>query len=526
MGFQPPRLPAGHPFDIEAEAYRALSAQRAEALRRGMGLPDEEGWHPAQVHLQGARIQVRIKLAGNNADHWREGKWSLQVQIQDGPTLLGMQSFVLQSPATCGYLNSWLYSQDLRHAGILVPQHTFANVAVNGDDWGVYALVERASREFLASQSRSEGALVRWDRRSPFVDSPVTAFDMPLLVQVDDLTSRGQVTEVRKLVCSFQDGTLPASQVFDPELIGRQLAHADLWGAGWLTARYDEFYYYSPSKARLEPVGSTAFPLEPATESLVGPTRYDDLAIIEAYAREALHISQPEYLEAVREAQLRVFERYYAALVQEFFPAYLEAPWKELAGRQEILLAALDPPQTVSAYPDSDESHSTIDVRVANLLHHPVVLQELRLGERAASVQYDWVSEDGRALLHREARPFVILRAAQEAVPRCITLRIPVSVIDELTQNLSGPSGALQLVTHLVGAKGQVVVIIPRDVSLLLPASILPTQPSLEQALARYPFLEVSEQPGFLNLKPGTWHIEGDLALPDGFGIRATQSVT
>lgn len=109
-------------FDIETEAYRALSAQRAEALRRGMGLPDEEGWHPAQVHLQGARIQVRIKLAGNNADHWREGKWSLQVQIQDGPTLLGMQSFVLQSPATCGYLNSWLYSQDLRHAGILVPQ--------------------------------------------------------------------------------------------------------------------------------------------------------------------------------------------------------------------------------------------------------------------------------------------------------------------------------------------------------------------------------------------------------------------
>jgi hypothetical protein len=57
-------------------------------------------------------------------------------------------------------------------------------------------------------------------------------------------------------------------------------------------------------------------------------------------------------------------------------------------------------------------------------------------------------------------------------------------------------------------------------------ASDLPPAPSVEEALARHPFLRVSDRPGFVELEPGTWHVEGDLVLPEGVGLRATGALT
>lgn len=54
----------------------------------------------------------------------------------------------------------------------------------------------------------------------------------------------------------------------------------------------------------------------------------------------------------------------------------------------------------------------------------------------------------------------------------------------------------------------------------LLPA------PSVEEALARHPFLQAAGQPGFLRVAPGTWHVEGDLVLPEGVGLWADEAVT
>ena len=50
--------------------------------------------------------------------------------------------------------------------------------------------------------------------------------------------------------------------------------------------------------------------------------------------------------------------------------------------------------------------------------------------------------------------------------------------------------------------------------------------PLVEEALEQHPFLTVSEQPGFLELRSGIWEVEGDLVLPDGFGLWATRPVT
>jgi len=47
--------------------------------------------------------------------------------------------------------------------------------------------------------------------------------------------------------------------------------------------------------------------------------------------------------------------------------------------------------------------------------------------------------------------------------------------------------------------------------------------PSLEEVLERHPFLTRSDRPGFLSVKPGDWRVAGDLVLPGGVGLEASE---
>ena len=113
--------------------------------------------------MQEGAVPVRVALTGNGLDHWQEKKWSFDLRVEGEATILGMEALALQSPALGGYLDGWLYAMDLRSAGVLAPRHTFANLVVNGEDWGAYAVLERPSIGFLAAQGRDGGAIVHLD---------------------------------------------------------------------------------------------------------------------------------------------------------------------------------------------------------------------------------------------------------------------------------------------------------------------------------------------------------------------------
>ncbi len=539
-------------FDIGFEEYQAMAAQREEALRVGILLLDDEDWMRAQIRFQNEAIPVRIRLKGDWLDHLGENKWSFRVKTRGDATLMGMRSFSVQSPRTRSFLNEWLYLEDLRRTGILAPRYSFVNVVVNGDGWGVYALEESFSKELLESQGRREGVIVRfdeslfWRRRALFggldehwklgVDPIASAFEMSAFAEGDEFnTNRVQSDPILReqsitalgLLRGFQHYQLSPSQVFDAELTGRYLAHSNLWAARHSLTWHNERYYYNPLTARLEPIGYDALPLAPVYTRFIDLAQYDDLAIMEAYVQEVMRISQPEYLEEFRSAYTDEFERYYAALVQEFSPTDLESPWDILVERQEMLVSALRPPQTVFAYQVNSGQDPTVDVLVGNILKYPVVLQQVQVGDRAVDVQSGWMLGSDAILLHQEAEPAVVLRRVQESVPKYTTLHIPATVIHQLspTDTLLY-SNTLQIVTQLYGVEDQIVVDVRQEYPPVLSAPVLPVQPSVEEALEHYPFLILADEPGFLELKSGNWQVEGDLVLPDGFGLWATQSAT
>jgi hypothetical protein len=548
-------------LNIRARDYQEMAKQRLRAVETGMLQPDGEAWHEARIRFQETEIPVLIRLRGSEsernhpADHWQTDKWSLKVETQNGTSLLGMRSFSLQSPATHAYLNAWLYMEELRRAGILAPRYTFVHVCVNGRDWGVYGLKEAFSHELLASQQRREGVILRpkenalWGRQDTdgmlSSDARAIPYNLPVSAQIDvlyaggdqdDAALSGQAADALGLLQAYQNRQLAAAQVFDARLVGRYIAHANLWGACHELTWHSAPYYYNPLTTRLEPIGYDPVALGHGSPIHIG--QCDDLAVVESYAQEAMRISQPEYLQELLSTYVSEFSRYRAALLLEFLPEYLEAPWDVLTERQALLHASLHPPQTVHAYQDSaywmgKQHHSTVDVQIGNLLPYPVVLREIRIGQLSFDLQPSWIVDldgtvpDRDALLHADALPEVVLRPMQGDVPRYITLRIPTTIVGELApQGTPLQSDTLRLVTSLVGVGEQVIVDVQADYLPALSQPVLPEQPSIAEALERYPFLALADQPGLLTLRPGTWHVSGDLVLPDGVGLWASQAVT
>jgi hypothetical protein len=78
----------------------------------------------------------------------------------------------------------------------------------------------------------------------------------------------------------------------------------------------------------------------------------------------------------------------------------------------------------------------------------------------------------------------------------------------------------------MYGVDDSVVVDVLPHYPPLLSQRVTPAQPTVTEALARYPFLMFSGSSDFLRLKPGTWSVSGDLVLPDGVGLMATRATT
>jgi len=542
--------------EISPEAYHAMYQQWNASLRNRILQLDERDWVQGQIRFRGKRIRASLWLKEEEPENWQESKWSLKVKLQDDDTVLGMRSFAAQSPAVHRYLDEWLYTQDLQSVGILAPRYAFVHVWMNGDDWGVYALQEGISDAFFTSQKRTAGPVIRIDdslygRQRTWLDggdSGETVFGGPGFAYVDEWNAaeverdpalKEQSTAALGLLRAFQSNRLIPSQVFDVESMGRYIAHASLWGARYGTRFEGERYYYHPLKSQLEPVGGDALPLEPAYAYLPGLAQYDDLAIMRAFAQEALAITQPERLRSLQNKYGDGYRRYRAALSQEFPSSELTPPWDMLAERQAILFSSLHPPETVHAYCVSQESGAAVDVRVGNLVMYPVVLDRIRVRDHTIDVRGDWIVHRDDTLLHQEAAPAVVLRRMPGGIPRYVTLRIPRSELFDFMPQGSDPCSAtsidfgsrtvtdtLQLVTHVVGVDDAVVAHIQPDVPPAPSAPVLPAQPTVEQALARHPFLVESERAGYLELKPGDWEVTGDLILPDRFGLLASQALT
>ena len=545
-------LPTVH-LDIGFAAFQFLSAKRQEALRRGILINSDSDWQQAAIRYGDQAIPVHIRLKGDWTDHLRDKKWSFRMKTRKGKKFMGMRVFSFQAPYTRNYLNQWLYFQDLRDAGLMTPRYSFINLVVNGESWGIYAVEENFSKELLESQGRREGVVIRFDEnlswlyRAGFGDSLQDLFRSSVdsigstmwsekFAPVDDFNSskvardpllREQSRTALGLLRGFEAGKLTVSQVFDPVQFGKYMAHNNLWSERHGLLWHNERYYFNAFTGKLEPIAYDSLPLAEFYGPFTDLARYDDPQVMEAYVQEVNRIASPNYLADFEAKYKPVYDHDRQILAQEFPIKDMQPPWNMLAERRRLLVQALHPPQTVQAYLAPNFTGETVDIRLANIIRYPVILKRLQVGQKVLPVQNDWVQGEDRNLLYGAMQPEAVLRSAPQDKPRYLTLHVPETTLQALLPpGHTVFSDTIQLITSLYAVGDPITVTVRPHYPPVVSRQVLPKRPSVAEALARYPFLARAEEPGFLELKSGRWHVPGDLILPDRVGLLATQPVT
>ena len=67
-----------------------------------------------------------------------------------------MRVFSIQDPGRSSYVHEWVFTELMRHEGLIAPRYDFIHVTINGKRMGIYALEESFSKEMLEAHGRRE----------------------------------------------------------------------------------------------------------------------------------------------------------------------------------------------------------------------------------------------------------------------------------------------------------------------------------------------------------------------------------
>ena len=101
----------------------------------------------------GKTYKAEIRLKGDLYDHWEsKNRVSLRVKLKNDKTILGFSAFSIQKPNTRQQPYDSTFQFLVRDTGGIAPVHKFANIFVNGEDWGIMNIEEHMSKEFLITR--------------------------------------------------------------------------------------------------------------------------------------------------------------------------------------------------------------------------------------------------------------------------------------------------------------------------------------------------------------------------------------
>ena len=533
----PPDLPT-LVIDIKFKHLQKLYERRQEALRTGFLIQEEGDFVPASIRLGARTIPVRLRLKGDMLDHLRTDKWSFRIHTRGGEEILGLRRFSVQSPDTRGFQAEVLFLETLRRFGVLAPRYLFAKVVVNGNDVGVMAVEEHFAKELLERSGRKDGVIIRfdesllWDSRvakgernqrsgGPFeshVTAPIDAFEMTRIRETEHLSRELEVAA--GLLRAFVDGKMPASEVFDAELLGRYLAVAEAWEAWHAVVWPNMRFYLNPLTMRLEPIGFDADIREALSvgttaigERTIAEQMLDDPAVRAAFDRTLQDIRDSidkgdliTHLRRVESSALRALRSEYV---------FLEDMVLELFARRVRSLPLplhQNPPPT--PYPVHVLAELVRDgprtyLEIANPLPEEITIRAI-----------EWVGAAGNGTPFetqgRLSLPLVL-------PPTPVDTRPSTLQFDYRLDPAETPR-SLRLTTSVAGS-GDVKVQSARRGFPALRSPPLPTS-TIATALGRHPFLSITDGSNVAVVRKGRWTVAGSLVIPRGYSLRVEAGTT
>jgi len=528
-------------LEIGFEEFELIRAKRDEAVASGILFTSDADLVPATLTTGGQSLDARVRLKGDLVDHLRTKKWSFRVELEDDHRLFGMRRFSIQHPSTREYQFEQTYFDNLRHEGVLAPRYEFVEVALNGENLGIYALEEFFSRELIESQHRRAGVILGFEEQYYWEHvgrPPINRLAMGMLTEsftssnaYIDVFESGRIAKNPELqlqadravlnLRKFQEGSLIAGDIFDLEKMATFLALTELWQAQHSTLENNMRFYYNPVSGLLEPVGFDGSPTPKLNEqsfvSFGHPEFVKKLLVdpvmMTYFIRELDRVSGPEYLLEIEDILGPKSAESLGSLRKEF-PS-IGAVWDVVSARQEVLRKLVNPSIASIAYATSEDviaGRSTISLNIANPLAVPIEVLGIKVipqsdssGALADSFNIGKTNLNGTI-------PLIPGRNVQMDPLEFFPVEVEITDSEnELLKN----SVEIEVNVRILGQdilRSSPVVLLP-EVFGDTNSGVADT--SIEDALSRHPYLRLEGSRVF-SIGPGEWDVVSDLIVPDG----------
>ena len=263
-------------LNISFNNYEKLMKKRQTALKNHILINNQE-YVSGSIEHNKEKVDIDIRLKGDLIDHFsNEEKLSFRIVVKDGKTILGMDKFSIQHPATRNWLGEWIFHKVVKDQGIVSLKYDFVRIILNGKDLGIYAIEEHFTNLMLENNNRRPGPIIKfserfyWDQVSKYgvwsnhlssgygglYSSEIQAFNSK---QIDsDSVLSLQFQKASRLLSDFRQGIKNTKQVFDIERLSSLFALNDLFqahhGARWNNIRF----YFNPINNVFEPISFDA----------------------------------------------------------------------------------------------------------------------------------------------------------------------------------------------------------------------------------------------------------------------------
>ena len=380
-------------LDVSFMEFERIRYNRTLALQRGRLLEEHQEEVPARIRYRDEEYRVDISLTGSTDMHFcHPTKWSYNVRVKDGRTILGMRSFALLVPRSRGYLTDWIGTRLAESRGLIGLRSEFMDVGINGDPMGVYYLEERYDKRLVENNGRREGLIFK------IPEGQLDVYGLAKVKESEELTA--QYVQLKKLWHSFLNGHIRAEEFFDMEKLATFAVVTDIMNYKHAMLFYNVRFYFNPITGLCEPIGREWGYLQEAFENRFISLFQNQTSLVierpdpraeyhefvhedpvyqriinrtfkEHYIREAAILSDQEYLDSVLYA-----DNWLEILLNRVHKenAFYKFPIDELHKNQAFIRSRIFPQlPMIETYMDGIRGDS-IYVFVENKTDLPVVL--------------------------------------------------------------------------------------------------------------------------------------------------------
>ena len=513
-------------IDIKFNDMQRLLLKRKDAIDRGRLIKADNDYVPGRIRFNDKNYKIKTRLKGDWLDHLEGDKWSLRIHIKGDNHFLGMKRLSIQHPRTRNFESEILLFEALKREGILVPRYFFVEVFINGKNIGLMALEEHFSKELLESQHRKNGIIIRFSEDSFWKSDLSKRFDNFKIAQITPFRSN-KVARSKKLsndlilatnlLKGFVRGDLKPSHIFDPIIMGKFIAIADVWGATHMLRWHNFRFYYNPITALLEPIG---FDADLKTEISQSSSALDEpivSAIIDGdpviklvYMRTVEKLIQ-EIEKGTTKKWFQAISKKQLGILHKEFPLLNGIRFGELAKRGREALARVE---ATKGYPEvlqvnSIRSTSSLYLELINPLTQPIKIEKIYCDKK--STRGNKFILDNSIKLPLYVKPTFLGDHPEEK-------KIPYNLFQKDFQ--------CDIVLKVRIAGEEMLRTIRSEKSYpTIKKQVLPDF-NLKETLNLHPFIKYVEGENILQVMPGVWQVNEWISVPKTMTLEISKGTT